>query len=84
MARSTVYMVSDDSEVIEKAKAYFGTQNVNLQVFTPNQWREGMENPGFRSQMLTGIPALMTGFNPLHQIHRIQVETITMILEYRQ
>ena len=67
MARSTVYMVSDDSEVIEKAKAYFGTQNVNLQVFTPNQWREGMENPGFRSQMLTGIPALMTGFNPLEK-----------------
>ena len=67
MAKTTVYMVSDETEVIEKAKTYFGSQNVNLQVFTPNQWREGMENPGFRSQMLTGIPALMTGFNPLEK-----------------
>lgn len=67
MARTTVYIVSDETEVIERAKTYFTAQGVNVQAFSPKQWREGMESPVFRSQMLTGMPALMTGLNPLEK-----------------
>ncbi|MFN7730241.1 MAG: helix-turn-helix domain-containing protein [Bdellovibrio sp.] len=67
MARTTVYIVSDETEVIERAKTYFTAQGVNVQAFSPMQWHEGMENPSFRSQMSTGMPALMTGLNPLEK-----------------
>lgn len=67
MARTTVYIVSDEAEVVERAKTYFAAQGVNVQAYTPAQWREGMESPVFRSQMLTGMPALVTGHNPLEK-----------------
>jgi DNA-binding NtrC family response regulator len=67
MGRATVYIVCDETEVIERAKTYFAAQGVNVQAYTPSQWREGMESPVFRSQMLTGIPALVTGHNPLEK-----------------
>ncbi len=61
MARTTVYIVSDEAEVVERTKAYCTAQGLNVQVYSPTQWREGLENPASRSQMLTGIPALLVG-----------------------
>lgn len=67
MAKATVYIVADEAEVIEKAKTFFGPQGVNVQGYSSAQWREGLENPSFRSQMMTGLPALVMGNNPLER-----------------
>ena len=31
----------------------------------PQQWREGLDNPFFRSQLVNGVPALSAGTSPL-------------------
>jgi len=65
MPRTTVYIVSDDTETIEKAKTFFNSSTTDCSVssFHPNQWKEGLEQSSFRSQLSQGIPALVTGFS---------------------
>lgn len=65
MPRTTVYIISDDTETIEKAKTYFGTSTPDCSVasYQPGQWKEGLEQPSFRLQLSQGIPALATGFS---------------------
>lgn len=61
MSRTMMIMVCDNHEVIEQARKYWETQNVNLQVYSPAQWREGLESVFFRQQLLQGTPALSAG-----------------------
>ena len=61
MSRTMMIMVCDNHEVIEQARKYWETQNVNLQVYSPAQWREGLESVFFRQQLLQGTPALSPG-----------------------
>jgi hypothetical protein len=56
MPRTTVYIVSDDVEVSENAKSYFSTQGVAVNVHSPQQWRDGLDNPFFRGQLVNGLP----------------------------
>ncbi|GIL18728.1 MAG: hypothetical protein BroJett040_24790 [Oligoflexia bacterium] len=63
MPRTTVYIVSEDTEMVEKAKTYFGPQGVTVTPYSPAQWRDGLENPNFRGQLSAGIPALAVGNN---------------------
>lgn len=59
-------MVSDSPEAIENAKTRWAHQDVTLQVYTPTQWREGMESPFFRQQLMAGVPALAFGSSPVN------------------
>ncbi len=65
MARSFVYIVSDSPEVVEKVKKSCEGQEVSFYTYAGQQWREGLDNPFFRSQLVNGVPALSTGTNPL-------------------
>ena len=65
MARSFVYIVSENPEVIEKIKKSNEGEDVSCYTYSGNQWREGLDNPFFRSQLVNGVPALSTGLNPL-------------------
>lgn len=65
MPRTTVFIVSDDFETIERAKNYFGPLGVNVTSYTGSQWKDGMLNPQFRNQLVHGIPSLAGGVNPL-------------------
>lgn len=64
MARSFVYIVSENPEVIDKAKKSCEGQDVSFYTYSGQQWREGLDNPFFRSQLVNGIPALSTGTSP--------------------
>jgi transcriptional regulator of acetoin/glycerol metabolism len=57
MPRTTVFIVSDDVEVIEKAKAYFGPMGVSVGSYSGQQWREGLDSTFFRQQLVAGVPA---------------------------
>ncbi len=57
MPRTTVFIVSDDVEVIEKAKAYFGPMGVSVGSYSGTQWREGLDSSFFRQQLVAGVPA---------------------------
>lgn len=64
MARSFVYIVSENPEVMEKVKKSAEGQDVSFFTYSGPQWREGMENPFFRSQLVNGVPSLVGGTNP--------------------
>ncbi|MBY0554813.1 hypothetical protein K2P97_09805 [bacterium] len=66
MARSFVYIVSENPEVVEKVKKSCEGQDVSFYTYGGQQWREGLDNPFFRSQLVNGVPALSTGTNPLN------------------
>ena len=38
---------------------------MSFYTYSGHQWREGLDNPFFRSQLVNGVPALSTGLNPL-------------------
>lgn len=66
MSRTMMIMVSDNLEAIETAKKQWEGQEVNVQVYSPTQWREGMESPFFRQQLVAGVPALAFGAMPVN------------------
>lgn len=66
MSRTIMIMVSDNADAINAAKKQWESQDVTFQGFTPSQWREGMESPFFRQQLLAGVPALALGSSPVN------------------
>ena len=51
MSRTNVYIVTDDHEMLEKAKAQLAPMGIEVHSFFPNQWKDGLDNPNFRSQI---------------------------------
>lgn len=66
MARSFVYIVSENPEVVDKVKKSCEGQDVSFFNYSGPQWREGMENPFFRTQLVNGVPALSAGLTPVN------------------
>jgi DNA-binding NtrC family response regulator len=65
MARSFVYIVSENPEVVEKVKKSCEGQDVSFFNYSGPQWREGMDNTFFRTQLVNGVPALSAGLTPV-------------------
>lgn len=63
MSRTVIMMVSDNHEAIENAKKYWEHTDVLVQVFSPEQWRTGLESPLFRQHLSQEYPTLSPGFN---------------------
>lgn len=63
MSKTTIIMVCENPEWVESTKKYFEGKDVALQVYSPFQWREGLDSPYFRQQLLNGVPALVGGAN---------------------
>ena len=61
MPRTMVYIIGDDFDVIEKVKSSLVTYGVGTATYGVNQWRDGLENSYFRSQLLNSTPSLMAG-----------------------
>lgn len=76
MARSFVYIVSENPEVIEKIKKSNEGEDVACYTYSGHQWREGLDNPFFRSQLVNGVPALASGTNPLTTPHDNHVNNV--------
>ena len=66
MARPVFIMVCDQPEMIENAKKHWEGQDVQFLVYSPYQWKEGLESNFFRSQLVQGLPALTTGHAPVN------------------
>lgn len=67
MGRTIVYVISDEMDGGERVKTYCTGQGMTCYAYSPGQWREGLENPVFRNQMMAGVPSLSTGFSPLER-----------------
>lgn len=67
MARTIVYVISDEMTGIEEVKSFASSHGFTCFGYSPGQWREGLESPTFRNQMMTGVPSLASGFNPIEK-----------------
>lgn len=65
MSKTVLIMVTDNQENVENAKKYWEHTDVSFQVYSPTQWREGLDNNFFRQQLVQGVPALSTGHRSL-------------------
>ncbi len=66
MSRTVLIMVCDNHEQIDTAKKYWENNDVTFQVYSPLQWREGLDSSFFRQQLMQGLPALVSGSAPLN------------------
>ena len=65
MPRTMVFVVSDDAETVEKAKSALAPTGATVTSFGTGQWKDGLENNFFRSQLTNGLPALSFGSSPI-------------------
>lgn len=65
MSRTILIMVCDNHDTIETAKKYWENHDVTFQVYSPGQWRDGLESGFFRQQLVQGVPALASGLSPV-------------------
>ncbi len=65
MSKSLLIMVTESAEYGETLKRQWSSSGVQVMVYTPGQWREGLDNPFFKQQLLSGIPALAGGSAPV-------------------
>lgn len=56
MGRSTIYVVSDDYSVIERARAFGHSLGVQVDVFSPAEWDQKMQSP-----LATGMSPVQSG-----------------------
>ncbi|MGE0632090.1 MAG: helix-turn-helix domain-containing protein [Pseudobdellovibrionaceae bacterium] len=61
MSFTTIFMVTDNADSVEKAKAFWETHGIQVKVFSTQQWNQGMESHSFRSQLNIGVPHLAGG-----------------------
>ncbi len=61
MSKSLLIMVTESAEYGETLKRQWSSSGVQVLVYSPAQWREGLDNPFFKQQLLTGAPALSGG-----------------------
>lgn len=61
MSRAVLIMVSDNNESIENARRYWEGHDVMVQVYSPSQWREGLDSAFFRQQLVQGVPSSPVG-----------------------
>ncbi|MCX7978385.1 MAG: hypothetical protein N2578_05220, partial [Bdellovibrionaceae bacterium] len=61
MAKPILIMVCDNHELVETARRYWEGHDVDFQVYTPAQWREGLDSTLFRDNLAKGLPALPVG-----------------------
>lgn len=67
MARSTVYLVSDDKDFIERVKTFGMSQGVQVRVYSSGEWARGLQDTAFRSTLVGEVPSLASGSNPLEE-----------------
>lgn len=65
MGKTMVFIVSDDTETAEKVKTAVGQYGVTVSSYGAGQWKEGLENSYFRSQLAIGLPSLVMGSSPV-------------------
>lgn len=63
MSRTVIFLVSDNQEAIDNAKKQWEQTDVQVQVYSPEQWRDGLESPLFRQHLTQGYPTLSAGLN---------------------
>lgn len=85
MSRTVMIVVSDSQDKIEEAKKYWENHDVAVHAFSATQWREGLDNVFFRQQLLSGVPALVSGTNSVateSKANVLQFPTSAMPVSY--
>lgn len=65
MGKTLCIVVTDNPQHVDQARGYWQNHDVSFHSFTPNQWRDGLEQTQFREQLAGGAPALLAGLRPV-------------------
>jgi transcriptional regulator with GAF, ATPase, and Fis domain len=65
MAGVVVFLIGDNSEQTERLKKQLEGQDVSVQVFQSNQWKEGLDSPLFRQSVGGNGISLVSGSQPV-------------------
>lgn len=65
MPKTMVYIVTDEAEMAEKAKSALAPYGATVNTYGTNEWKEGLDNSFFRSQLSAGLPSLASGSHPV-------------------
>jgi hypothetical protein len=66
MKKEIFYLITDNQELIQKARQFWETFGVDVQVYSLHQWNEGLSNPEFAARLKIGVPSLISGTNPIN------------------
>jgi len=69
MARSVVIVVSDDSQVTQKARQFAYSQGLTLEIYSVSQWEEKSRKSSMQGQ----LSQLPTGFGQVNPNHKNNV-----------
>ncbi|MCB0394932.1 MAG: hypothetical protein KDD25_10245, partial [Bdellovibrionales bacterium] len=61
MARSVVYIVSDDPTTVQRARNWANENGYSFQAFNSGQWNSGLENGQFQKKKKNGHVSLAGG-----------------------
>lgn len=67
MVRSTLILVSSDHAEVERFRSFAQGQGVTVQVYTPAEWAQGMNDPEFRKKVGGNVPSLTVGTAPIDE-----------------
>lgn len=65
MSKTMVFIITDDAEVAAKAQSSLASLDVTVTAYGSHQWKEGLENNFFRTQLSAGLPSLSFGSSPI-------------------
>lgn len=67
MARTWVFVISDDQGMMERVKTFGLSQGCTVKSFTQGEWARGLTDGSIRSQLAADIPALSAGLSPVEE-----------------
>jgi len=65
MAGVVAILIGDNSEHLDRLKKQLEGQDVSVQFFQTQQWKEGLDNPQFRQSVGGGGISLISGSQPI-------------------
>lgn len=67
MVRSTLILVSSDHAEVEKFRSFAQGHGVTVQVYSPAEWAQGLNDPEFRKKVGGNVPSLTVGQAPVDE-----------------
>ena len=65
MARTTVVLVGEDRDQVEKLKTMSQGMGCTVNVYTPQEWAKALNDSAARARLMGEVPALSVGSNPI-------------------
>lgn len=67
MARTSLFLVSDDHELNSRVNSFAQSLGLSVQVYSSQQWNQGIQSGSLSTKLRTDLPALVSGSSPVEE-----------------